>query len=147
MNATTWANDLSLCDMISTNQCGITMNTELMANKANLAMNGYDFSIELHRRFDSINDWYSREFLILCNAVRHTYTTSEFDALLQDLGEYNRANGRPEVAEALSGIFSKVEPHEPCRVIPLRPKGDSCFRGSRYDIPPFFDRKSSSVSL
>jgi hypothetical protein len=147
MNATGLANDCTGYDTLSTYRCGINMSTELLANKANLAMNGYDLSPDSHRRFDDIKDWYSREFLIMCNALRHTYTTAEFQRLLQELGEYNRANGRPEIAEALCGIFAKVETSDPCRVIPLRPRGNpDCLR-SRQETPQFFDRRPSSVSL
>ena len=147
MNATIGVDESTRYDNLSMSRCGINMNTELMANKANLAMYGYDFSPDSHRRFDDIRDWYSREFLIMCNALRHTYTVSEFERLLQDLGEYNRANGRPEVAEVLSGILSQAEPRDPCRVIPLRAKTGPNYGGRRHETSAFFDRRSSSVSL
>ena len=131
MKTTLLANKRTRNSTINTMQCGINMNTELVASTANLAMNGYDFSHALHSQFDDIEDWYSREFLIMCSALRHTYTTSQFDGLLQDLAEYNRAHGRPEVVEALARIFSRGESCEPCRVLPLIRKGVSESYGGR----------------
>jgi hypothetical protein len=137
MNATLATNSVTPSSTLTTNLCGINMTTELLANKANLAMNGFDLSPASHRQFDDIEDWYSREFLIMCSAVQQTYTTSQSDELLHDLTQYNRANGRPEVAEALTGIFSKVEPREPCRVISLRRKGDTDSRRGGVLLPTF----------
>jgi hypothetical protein len=70
--------------------------------------------------------------------LRHTFSAAEFDGLLQELVRHNRANGRPDVAEELTGLFSKVEPDQPCRVIPLRRKEDP-------DSPGFSGRRLNLV--
>ncbi len=146
MNATLVANETMLNSTIDMNLCGISMNMELMANKANLAMHGFDLRPISHRRFDVIADWYSREFLILCNALRHTYSASEFDGLLQGIAEYNKANGHPEVAEVLTELFAKVEPREPCRVIPLRRRENPDSVGRRCATPGSTGSKLNLVS-
>ena len=141
MNATQVSKNRPIVQSSYDNVCGINMNTELVAHKANLAMSGFDFTPDANYPFNDIKDWYTREYLIICNAMRQASGLMDFESLLQDVVEYNRSLGRPDVADELIRIFSKEEQRVACRVLPFRRKANRDSNQQQNDSR-FLGRKS-----